>query len=236
MPTLPTVEDVNRAREQAGHALEGAVHHARTPLMAALGAGDIAARTVADTVKQVRDQINESAGTAREGIGEIPGELYSMRYRLDPAELRKLIDSYTNSAVRIYGDLAHRGEDAFGRLREQPRVQRAVDQVGNAQERFEGAVGDARGLADDVLGRVTTTTRSYGEKAARKTESTANGAAATVRSTAEDTADTVQDAGAKAASTTRSTARKTANRTAAAKTNGSAKHQPKSATRKNTDS
>ncbi|RCW46927.1 heparin binding hemagglutinin HbhA [Halopolyspora algeriensis] len=233
MPTLPTVQDMNKAREQAGHALEGAAHQARTPLMAALGAGDLAARAVADTVKQVREQLNESAGSAREGLGEIPGELSSLRHRLDPAELRKLIDSYTNSAVRVYGDLAGRGEDAFGRLRQQPRVQRAVDQVGNAQERFEGAVGDARDLADDVLGRVTTTTRFFGEKTARQAESTANGAAATVRSTAEDTADTVQEAGASTASTTRSAARKTANRTAAAKTNGSAKPQPKSAARKN---
>lgn len=253
MPTLPTAQDMTKAREQAGQAIEGAVHQARTPLMAALGAGDLAAHAVADTVKQVRQQLNDSAESARAGVGDLPGDLTGLRSKLTSAELRKLVDTYTNSAVRIYGYLADRGENAFGRLQEQPQVQRAVNQVGTAQERFEGAVGDARGLADDVLGRVSTTTRSFGEKAARSTEATAADTAATVQdatadtaatvqSAAADTAEAVQDAGAKAATTTRSTAGKAANRaaeaksngsTTAAKNNGSAK-QPKSAARKNT--
>ncbi|MBA8827188.1 heparin binding hemagglutinin HbhA [Saccharopolyspora lacisalsi] len=189
-------------RQQSDQESAGTAEQVRTPLLAALGAGDIAAHAVADTVHKVRVQLNESAESARAGVNDLPKDFNELRDKLDPAELRKFVDSYTQSAVQFYGYLAERGEGTLGKLQSQPQVQRA-------QERFEEAVGDARGIADDVLGKVTTSARSFGEKAAHTTEETA-----------EETAEAVRETGSQAASATRSTARKTANRTAAAKSNG----------------
>lgn len=230
MPTLPTADDVNKAREQATKTIGGAVEQARTPFMAALGAGDLAANAVVDTLSKVRAQINARTESARAGVQELPTNLTELRSKLDPSELRKVADTYTQSARDYYGKLANRGEDALGRLREQPQVQRAWSQVENVQGRVETAVEDARGFADDVLGRVTRRTRSVGEKAAQATEKAAGSAAETVtetadavKSTAGETAETIKETGEKAASATRSTARKAASKTASAKSSTTTK-------------
>lgn len=243
MPTLPTNEDVHKAREQASQAIGGAVEQARTPLLAALGAGDLAAHAVADTVNKVREQLNERAEAARASANDLPGDLDELRDRIDPSELRRRVDAYTRSAVQLYGYLADRGEETLDRLQTQDQVQRAWSQVGTAGDRVEDAVGEVRDKADDVLGKVTRSSRSTGEKAAEATERVAEDtaesvreagtdAAESVREAAEDTAQVVEDTGDTAAANTRSTARKTANRASAAKsTNGK---QLKSGDRKNT--
>ncbi|MFR9730348.1 hypothetical protein ACL03H_14060 [Saccharopolyspora sp. MS10] len=198
---MPTSE--NSTENQSGPALNEAAEQARTPLLAALGAGDLAAQTIADTLAKLRTRLNDSAS----GVSELPHDL---KERFDPAELRKRVDAYTQSAVQLYGYLAERGETTFERLQSQPQVQQAWSQL-------DSAVGDARGLADDVLGKVTRTTRSWGEKAAETTQHASTAAAGKVRETAADVADTVEQAGGEAATATRSTSRKAANRTAAAK-------------------
>jgi heparin binding hemagglutinin HbhA len=238
MPTMPKAEDVNKAREQAAQAIGGAAEQARTPLMAALGAGDIATQAVRDTLNTVRSQLNERAESAKAGVNDLPSDLGELRDRLDPAELRKLVDTYTQSAVKIYKSLADRGEDTFGRLRSQPQVQRAWSQVETAQDRVGDAVGDVRGLADDVLGRVSRTTRSVGEKAARAAEKTAADTAETVKKTGDEAAQAVKDTGARAATATRSTARKTASQTSRATSakGTEAGKQAKSSTSKSSES
>ncbi|QUH05329.1 hypothetical protein HUO13_35180 [Saccharopolyspora erythraea] len=207
MPTLPKPEDVQKMRDQAAHAFGGAVEHARQPLLAALGAGDLAAHAVIDTLTRIRTELGDRAESAR---ADLPTDFNELREQLDPAELRKRVDAYTQSAVKLYDYLAERGEGALERL--QPQVQQARKQAESAQGRVEEVVGEVRVLADDVLGKVTRGARSYGEKAARQTEQAA-----------DDAAETVQDAGAKAASATRSTARKAAAKTEAAKTGESEK-------------
>lgn len=248
---MPVNQNVNKAREQAGQAFGGAVEQARTPLLAVLGAGDLAAHAVVDTVNKVREQLNERAESARAGVNDLPNEFTELRSKLEPAELRKIADAYANSAMEFYGYLANRGEDTLGKFRSQPQVQRA-------EGRVEEAVGDARELADDVLGKVSRTTRSFGEKAAETTEQAADDVAETVKDTADTTAQAVKDTadataqnvkenGSKAASNTRSTAQKTANKAAAAKSTTStstsstsstsaSNKQPKSATRKTSTS
>lgn len=210
-------------REQAAEALSGAAEQARTPLLAALGAGDLAARTVLDAVHKVRTEINERTESARSGTGDLPGDLNELRERLDPAELRKQVDQCAKSAVELYGYLADRGQDALGRLQAQPPVDRARSQAGTAQGRAAEAVGEVRDLADDVLGKVSRSTRSFGEKAARATEDAAGEAARAVQDAADEAADTVRDAGTRTASETRSTARKAANRTESAQGSGSSR-------------
>ena len=197
MPTLPSAEDVRKAREQA-----------RTPLMAVLGAGDLAVKAVADVLHKARERVTIRTEAAKSTVTDIPAEL---RGKLDPAELRKTV---TNQ----YRSWAEHGEATLRKLRSQPQVKKAIDQVENVREkalhqvevttdRALSAVGDARELADDVLGKVARQTRSVGEKTAISTEK------ATEKAT-----ETVAAAGAEAASATRSVTRKAAATASANKT------------------
>lgn len=228
MPTMPSNEDLQHARERANQTMGTVLHQARAPFLAALGAGDVAANAVGDALHRVRQQISEHSSGKHDH--EPPADLAELRAKLRSGELRDLFDAYRESAAELYGYFSDRGEDTLEKLRNQPGVQRARDQVGHAQERVEGVVGDARDLADDVLGKVSTTTRSVGEKAARTTESVADDAAAGVRESAEqvvnaakDTAESVRGAGKQAASETRSTARKAATAADDAKSSSSTK-------------
>ncbi|MDP9642854.1 heparin binding hemagglutinin HbhA [Actinopolyspora lacussalsi] len=227
MATRTENSDTEQPGGRAGQAAEGLYKQARMPLVAALGAGEIAAHAVADSVHRVREQLNEHAGSARETVSELPSDLGELRERIRSGEVRELLDGYRDSAARLYGYFSERGEDALQRLREQPGVRHAKSQVEHAQERFEGAVGEARELADDVLGRVSTTTRSFGEKAARTTRTVTEETAGTVREAgaeaaraAEETAETVRGTGERAASEARGATRRTANRASAAKSDG----------------
>lgn len=206
MPTVPSIEDVRKAGEQARVAVTNAFEQVRTPLLAAIGAGDIATQAVVEVVNKTRSQLTERAEAARSAVDELPTDVNSLREKLDPAELRKLVDEYAEAAVKLYQHLAEQGEKTLDKLRTQPQFKRAIDQldqaVETAQQRAESAVGDARELADEVLGKVVRRTRSTGEKAARE-----------VVELADDAADVVHEAGAQAAHEVRSTTRKVANRT-----------------------
>lgn len=227
MVALPKSDDVRKAGEQAVEVL-------RTPLLAALGAGDLATQAVRDAVGRTRTRVNESAEAARGAVDELPRDLAVVRDRLDPAELRKLVDEYTEAAHKLYQKLADQGEDTLGKLRAQPQVRKALDQVEEAiatlQERVGDVAGDARELTDEVLAKVTRRTRSVGEKTARAAQRTA-----------DDAASAIEDLGDEVAHEVRSTSRKAANRTAPRKaapagaptakrrTNGATKPAPKPA-------
>src|SRR6476469_212995 len=205
MPALlPTTEDVRKAREQAVAVLSTAAESVRTPLLAALGAGDLATQAVVDAVTRARTKVNESATTARESV---PTDLAGLREKVDPAELRKLVDEYTDAAQKLYQKLAGQGEDTLTKLKTQPQVSKGIDQLEEAiatlQHRVGDVAGDARELAEEVLSKVTRRTRSVGEKTARRIENAT-----------EDAAVAVEGAGAEVAHDVRSASRKAANRTA----------------------
>jgi heparin binding hemagglutinin HbhA len=219
---MPTIEDARKVREQAVATITGAFEQARTPFLAAIGVGDVATQAVLDAVTKARGQLAERAE-------HVPTDVADLRGKLEPAELRKLVDQYAESAQQLYQYLTEHGEETLARLRSQPQVKRAVEQFDQAatvaQQRAESAVGDARELADEVLGRVTRRTRSTGEQAARATTKVADEAAEHVEQAGTEASATVRDAGAEAAHEVRSTTRKAANRTSNArkttgKTNG----------------
>jgi heparin binding hemagglutinin HbhA len=221
---MPNSQDVRKAREQAVQTLNTAVDQVRTPLLAALGAGDLATKAVVDFVNNARERANERTEAVKGAVDDLPKDFGSLREKLDPAELRKLVDEYTEAAMKLYRKLAADGESTLTKLREQPQVKNALDQLekalAGAQDRAEGVAGNARELADDVLAKVTQRTRSTGEKTARATQKLAG-----------EVAEAVQEAGDEVAHEVRSTSRKAANRTApkktttttARKTNGAAK-------------
>jgi heparin binding hemagglutinin HbhA len=207
MVALPKTEDVRKAGEQAVEAL-------RTPLLAALGAGDLATQAVRDAVNKTRTRVNEGADAAKGAVDELPRDLAGVRERLDPAELRKLVDEYTDAAQKLYQKLADQGEDALTKLRAQPQVGKALDQLEEAiatlQHRVGDVAGDARELAEEVLAKVTRQTRSVGEKTARRTERAGAEAAEAISELGDDVAHEV-----------RSNSRKAANRTAPRKASAS---------------
>lgn len=199
MVALPKTDDVRKAGEQAVEAL-------RTPLLAALGAGDLATQAVRDAVNKTRTRVNEGAGAAKGAVDELPRDLAGVREKLDPAELRKLVDEYTDAAQKLYQKLADQGEDALSKLRSQPQVSKALDQVEEAiatlQERVGDVAGDARDLADEVLAKVTRRTRSVGEKTARAAQTSAADAAEAIEELGDDVAHEVRSASRKAANRT----------------------------------
>jgi len=199
MVALPKTDDVRKAGEQAVEAL-------RTPLLAALGAGDLATQAVRDAVNKTRTRVNEGAGAAKGAVDELPRDLAGVREKLDPAELRKLVDEYTDAAQKLYQKLADQGEDTLTKLRSQPQVSKALDQVEEAiatlQERVGDVAGDARDLADEVLAKVTRRTRSVGEKTARAAQTSAADAAEAIEELGDDVAHEVRSASRKAANRT----------------------------------
>ncbi|GAA4438559.1 hypothetical protein ACFQV2_36595 [Actinokineospora soli] len=189
----------DEVREQATAAVKDALEQVRTPLLAALGAGDLAAKAVADAVHRAK----ERAESTRTAVNDLPG-------KVDPSELRKLVDDYTDAALKLYQKLADQGEDALGKLKSQPQVKKAIEQleeaITTAQQRAGDVAGDARALAEDVLTRVTRKTRSVGEKAA-----------ITAERVAAEVAEAVEEAGEDVAHEVRSTSRRVANKTAPAR-------------------
>ena len=218
MVTLPKTEDVRKAGEQAVEAL-------RTPLLAALGAGDLATQAVRDAVNRPRTRVNEGADAAKGAVDELPRDLAGVREKLDPAELRKLVDEYTEAAQKLYQKLADQGEDTLSKLRQQPQVGKAMEQVEEAiatlQHRVGDAAGDARELAEEVLARVTRRTRSVGEKTARSAQQASADAAEAIENLGDDVAHEVRSASRKAAN--RTAPRKPATTGTTRKTNGAAK-------------
>ncbi|UVS82355.1 hypothetical protein [Actinokineospora sp. UTMC 2448] len=196
---MSKADDVRKAGEQAAAAVSAALEQVRTPLLAALGAGDLAAKAVADAVNRAK----ERAESTRTAVNEIPN-------RVDATELRRLVDEYTEAALKLYQKLADHGEDALGKLKTQPQVKRAIEQleeaITTAQARAGDVAGDARAVAEDVLAKVTRKTRSVGEKTAISAERMA-----------AEVAEAVQEAGEDVAHEVRSTSRRVANKTAPAR-------------------
>ncbi len=198
--TTPKTEDVKKA-------VTTALDQVRTPLLAALGAGNLATHAVTDAVAKAKENVTKSGEAVRKNVQELPTEVETLREKLDPAELRKVIDEYTEAALKLYNKLAESGEQAWDKIVAQPQVKKAIDQLEEAlsttQHQVEDVAGEVRERVEDVLAKVTKRTRSAGEKTARK-----------VTEVAGDAADAVEELGEDVAHETRSVTRKVANKTA----------------------
>lgn len=203
---MATSTENRRTNEQQGWSVNSVFEQVRAPLLAALGAGELTAQAVVDAMNKAKTELNERTETARSLSDDLPKDFDELREKLDPAELRKLVDDYAQAALDLYKYLVEHGEKAVGKVRSQEQVSRAIEQVEEAvhaaQNRFDDVTGDAREMADDVLGRVTKRTRSVGERTARATNDLA-----------EQTAEAVTEAGEDIASQTRSVSRQVANST-----------------------
>jgi heparin binding hemagglutinin HbhA len=208
---LPTTADVRKARHNAAKTAAERAEAARTPLLAVLGAGDIAVNAVSKAVEGVQHR-----------VAELPQHLNSEELRKAAAELRE-------QAGKAYAGFAKQGEQTWVRIRKQPQVQEAIARLetytGKLDSRVDDIVDDARDAAEKALAAVSTQTRSTGERIAKATQRFSGRTAATVTDVSKDAsatvaqagteaAETISEAGTEAARETRSTTRRAANRTA----------------------
>jgi heparin binding hemagglutinin HbhA len=215
--SLPTAADVRKIREQAAKGASERAEVARTPLLAVLGAGDLAYTTAVKAITDARARASQRA----EQASHLPGKLTA-------EELRKVVEQLREQARKVYAGFAERGEQAWGKFRENPQVKEAVTRFGGYADKFDARVDtfvdDAHDAAEKALTAVSRQTRSTGEKAAQATKRFSGKAAESVTEASEDVSEAVADTGAKtaeviteagdgAATTTRSTTRKAASRT-----------------------
>lgn len=151
--TTPTVEDL------------------KAPLLAAVGAADLALERVNEIVAALRDRAGEARSDASGRVEEtrdriaklqedLPQRAKDLRGRLTGDELREAAESYREQATELYNDLVERGEAALERLRNQPGFE---ERRAQAEKRFSETVE----LTQEALGNVASQTRAVGERAAK---------------------------------------------------------------------
>ncbi len=167
----------------------------KAPLLAALGAADLALATVNDLLAELRDRAEETRTDTRSRVEEsrarltklqedLPEQLRDLRDRFTADELRSAAEGYVEAATSRYNELVERGEAALERLRSQSGLDDA------SSERAEGYVDQAVELTQEALGTVASQTRAVGERAAKlvgielpkKTDAAAKKAQKAVRS------------------------------------------------------
>jgi len=143
----------------------------KTPLLAAVGAADLALATVNEIVVTLRERAEEAAGEAKARgeerrarltklQEELPTQIGELREKLSSDELRKAAEGYADAATAQYNKLVERGEEALARLRSQPAIEEAAHRV-------ESVTDQAVELTQDALGTVASQTRAVGERAAK---------------------------------------------------------------------
>ena len=143
----------------------------KAPLLAAVGAADLALATVNEILASLRERAGEARTEAAERVEErraaltklqedLPQRAEELRGKLSSEELRKAADSFVEDATATYNSLVERGEAALERLRNTPDFKEAAAQV-------EGYVDQAVELTQEALGNVSSQTRAVGERAAK---------------------------------------------------------------------
>jgi heparin binding hemagglutinin HbhA len=144
----------------------------RTPLLAALGAADLALATVNELLSELRERAGETRSDTRSRVEDsrarltrlqedLPAQLRELRGRFTPEELRSAAEGYVEAASSRYAELVERGEAALERLRSQ---QGGLEDVSALAE---GYVDQAVELTQEALGTVASQTRAVGERAAK---------------------------------------------------------------------
>jgi heparin binding hemagglutinin HbhA len=147
------------------------VEDLKAPLLAAVGAADLALATVNEILVTLRERAGEARTEAGTRVEErraaltklqedLPQRAEELRGKLSTEELRKAAEGYVESATATYNSLVERGEAALERLRNQPELKEAA-------ARAEGYVDQAVELTQEALGNVSSQTRAVGERAAK---------------------------------------------------------------------
>jgi heparin binding hemagglutinin HbhA len=143
----------------------------RAPLLAALGAADLALATVNDLITNLRERAEETRTETRSRVGErrarlaklqedLPEQFTELRERFTADELRRAAEGYLEAATSRYNELVERGEVALERLRSQSGFD-------DASARAQASMDQAVELTQEALGTVASQTRAVGERAAK---------------------------------------------------------------------
>nr|WP_090276243.1 heparin-binding hemagglutinin [Mycolicibacterium komanii]CRL69473.1 heparin-binding hemagglutinin [Mycolicibacterium komanii] len=143
----------------------------KAPLLAAVGAADLALERVNEIVATLRERADDARTDSRSRVEEtraridrlqedLPTQFGELRERLSSDELRKFAETYAEAAQTTYNKLVERGEAALERLRTQPGFSEAAGRV-------EGYTDQAVELTQEALGNVAAQTRAVGERAAK---------------------------------------------------------------------
>ena len=143
----------------------------KAPLLAAVGAADLALERVNEIVATLRDRAGDARTDAEARVEEsrarltrlqedLPTQFGDLRDRLSSDELRKFAETYAETAQTTYNKLVERGEIALERLRNQPGLEEAAGRV-------ESYTDQAVELTQEALGNVASQTRAVGERAAK---------------------------------------------------------------------
>jgi len=139
----------------------------KAPLLAAVGAADLALATVNEILSTLReraelagDRMDDRRAALTRLQEELPKRTEELRDKLSTEELRKAADEFFADATETYNTLVERGEAALVRLKGQTEFKEAA-------ERVEGYVDQAVELTQEALGNVSAQTRAVGERAAK---------------------------------------------------------------------
>jgi heparin binding hemagglutinin HbhA len=147
------------------------VEDLKAPLLAAVGAADLALERVNEIVTTLRERAEEARTDAGSRVDETRGRIAKLREdlpqraegirgRLSSDELRDAAEGYRDSVTELYNELIERGEAALERLRTQPGFE---ERRAQAEKRFSETVE----LTQEALGNVASQTRAVGERAAK---------------------------------------------------------------------
>ena len=143
----------------------------KAPLLAAVGAADLALERVNEIVATLLDRAGEARTDAEARVEEsrarltrlqedLPSQFGDLRDRLSSDELRKFAETYADAAQTTYNKLVERGEAALERIRSTPTLE-------EGRERVERYSDQAVELTQEALGNVASQTRAVGERAAK---------------------------------------------------------------------
>jgi heparin binding hemagglutinin HbhA len=154
----------------------------KAPLLAAVGAADLALATVNEIVTTLRERAEEARTDATARAEErrarltsrvdetrdkltklqedLPKQFGELQDKFSAEELRKFAEGYAEQAQTTYVKLVERGEAAIERLRAQPAIEEAAARV-------ESYTDQAVELTQEALGTVASQTRAVGERAAK---------------------------------------------------------------------
>src|SRR5690242_15885240 len=143
----------------------------KAPLLAAVGAADLALERVNEIVATLRERAGEARTDTQARVDEsrarltklqedLPGQFGELRDHLTSDELRKVAESYAEAAQTRYNSLVERGEAALERIRNTPALE-------EGRERVERYSDQAVELTQEALGNVASQTRAVGERAAK---------------------------------------------------------------------
>ena len=135
----------------------------KAPLLAAVGAADLALERVNEIVATLRERAGEARTDVEETRArvtklqeELPSQFGDLREKLNSDEFRKFAETYADAAQTSYNKLVERGEAALERLRNTPALEEGRERVESYRE-----------LTEDALGNVASQTRAVGERAAK---------------------------------------------------------------------